>query len=647
MAPGLPEQFGKYVLLERLGAGGMAEVFRAVLRAEGGFEKQVALKRVLAPFEDQEDFVTLFIDEARIVAALSHTNLCQVFDFGDVNGSHYLAMELVEGLDLGHLVEACEKAGQPFPHASAAFVIAEAARGLDYAHQRKDAEGEALGIVHRDVSPQNLLISSTGEVKVTDFGIAKAAGKRHRTATGVVMGKLRYMSPEQVVGALALDPRSDIFSLGVILFELLVGGPMHQGVGQVRAAELLHSQDAPLASSRAPDVPPELDRICALALARDRDKRYVRAADMARDLARWLSSAAPGFTREDLGALVTRMAAVARPKRAGSKGGDKAAGGDRAAGSDKSKDGKLLTAAEVADTAALGADEISAARAAAGRSGAAAKGAAALPTRPMKLDKKTGTLRELAGGESSAAPAAGGGGGGDGDGSGSGAAAGGRGGTGKTDKPIELVKRKQSDGAVPGRTRGKLGLGMMIGIGATAVLVGAGSFIVYRVMNPGHPTAARHEDAGLPEAGLPDGGADGAGLIVVGGPDGAPGPAPQVDAGAPDADDGTVDSWDVKEWSKNDPVTLDKQVQLHVDRTVTRPVGAFRELDIHINLYDTDDLTGLTFLLEDGTRLLEQARRPARRSYGHFIFTFQLPDGGNPTHLRVERGLSRARIRLK
>ncbi|MCC6995455.1 MAG: serine/threonine protein kinase [Deltaproteobacteria bacterium] len=634
MAPGLPEQFGKYVLLERLGAGGMAEVFRAVLRAEGGFEKQVALKRVLAPFEDQEDFVTLFIDEARIVAALSHTNLCQVFDFGDVNGSHYLAMELVEGLDLGHLVEACEKAGQPFPHASAAFVIAEAARGLDYAHQRKDAEGEPLGIVHRDVSPQNLLISSTGEVKVTDFGIAKAAGKRHRTATGVVMGKLRYMSPEQVVGALALDPRSDVFSLGVILFELLVGGPMHQGVGQVRAAELLHSQDAPLASSRSPDVPPELDRICAQALARDRDKRYPRAADLARDLARWLSSAAPGFTREDLGALVTRMAAVARPKRAGSKG----EAGDKAASGDKGKDGKLLTAAEVADTAALGADEISAAREAAGRSGAAAKGAAALPTRPMKLDRKTGTLRELASGESAAAPAAG-----DGDG----AAAGQRGGTGKTDKPIELVQRKPSEAAAPARARGKLGLGMMIGIGATAVLVGAGSFIVYRVMNPGHPTAARHDDAGLPEAGLPDGGLDAAGLLVVGGPDGAAGPAPRVDAGAPDADDGTVFDVVVSEWKRNDVVTVDDSLQLHIDGTVTRPPPGIRELDIQLNLFGSDYQNGVRFLVEDGTRLLELARPPKVRGRGLITVTFQLPDGGNPTHLRVERGLSRARIRLK
>jgi len=636
MAPGLPEQFGKYVLLERLGAGGMAEVFRAVLRAEGGFEKQVALKRVLAPFEDQEDFVTLFIDEARIVAALSHTNLCQVFDFGDVNGSHYLAMELVEGLDLGHLVEACEKAGQPFPHASAAFVIAEAARGLDYAHQRKDAEGEALGIVHRDVSPQNLLVSSTGEVKVTDFGIAKAAGKRHRTATGVVMGKLRYMSPEQVVGALALDPRSDIFSLGVILFELLVGGPMHQGVGQVRAAELLHSQDAPLASSRSPDVPPELDRICALALARDRDKRYARAADMARDLARWLSSAAPGFTREDLGALVTRMAAVARPKRVGSKGGEKA--GDKAEAGEKGKDGKLLTAAEVADTAALGADEISAAREAAGRSGAAAKGAAALPTRPMKLDKKTGTLRELASGESTAAPAAGAA-------ADAGAARGAAGGTGKTDKPIELIKRKQSEART--RARGKLGLGMMIGIGATAVLVGAGSFIVYRVMNPGHPTAARHDDAGLPEAGLPDGGPDGAGLIVVGGPDGAAGPAPQVDAGAPDADDGTVDSPIPSNWQRNDKVTLDDHVQLHIDTTLTQNKGSFREFVVHVSFFGTDDISGLRFLVEDGTRLLEIARPATRRDFGRYVFTFQLPDGGNPTHLRVERGLARARIKLK
>ncbi len=290
----------------------MAEVYRAVLRGAAGFEKTVALKRILPFFGEDEDFVTLFQDEARIVSTLNHANIAQVFDFGEIDGSFYLTMELVEGSDLSRLTERLKKDSQPMPLPTAAFIIAEAARGLGYAHEKKGSDGKPLGIVHRDVSPHNVLISYEGEVKVTDFGIAKATGKAHKTATGVVMGKLRYMSPEQVAGD-ELDGRSDLFSLGVILYELLTGGPIFPGDQNLRLAELIHTATIPPPSTRNPAVPAALDDITLRALSRPKTDRHTRAADLARDLTVFVNQLAPGFSREDLGALVRRLAPPTEP----------------------------------------------------------------------------------------------------------------------------------------------------------------------------------------------------------------------------------------------------------------------------------------------------------------------------------------------
>src|SRR5262245_10077054 len=165
----------------------MAEVFRAVMHGAAGFEKPVALKRILPIFGEEPDFVVLFQDEARIASTLSHANIAQVFDFGEVDGVYYLALELVHGLDLAKLQGRLKSLAQPMPLAAAAFIVAETARGLAYAHETR------AGLVHRDVSPANILLSRKGEVKIADFGIAKAAGKVHRTEAGVLMGKLRYM----------------------------------------------------------------------------------------------------------------------------------------------------------------------------------------------------------------------------------------------------------------------------------------------------------------------------------------------------------------------------------------------------------------------------------------------------------------------
>jgi serine/threonine protein kinase len=301
-----PIPFGKYLLVERLAQGGMAEVFRAVYSGAAGFEKQVAVKRILPVFDGAKDFVAMFVDEARIASSLTHVNIVQVSDFGEQSGSYYLAMELVDGVDLGRLREAANKRGLRVPVPIIAYVVAEAARGLAYAHDKRGGDGAPLGIVHRDVSPQNVLVSYAGEVKIADFGIAKATGKLHKTESGAVMGKIRYMSPEQINGE-PLDGRSDIFALGTIFWELLVGSALWNGDNPGAVSDQVKNAKVDPPSRRGRDVPPELDRIALKALERGRDARYGRAADLARELSAWLAQAAPSLTREDVGAFVAEV----------------------------------------------------------------------------------------------------------------------------------------------------------------------------------------------------------------------------------------------------------------------------------------------------------------------------------------------------
>ena len=298
-----PIPFGKYLLVERLAQGGMAEVFRAVYQGAAGFEKQVAVKRILPVFDGARDFVAMFVDEARIASSLTHVNVVQVSDFGELDGSYYLAMELVDGVDLGRLREAVSRGGLRVPVPIIAFIIAEAARGLAYAHEKRGSDGAPLGIVHRDVSPQNVLVSYAGEVKIADFGIAKATGKLHKTESGAVMGKIRYMSPEQINGE-PLDGRSDLFALGVIFWEMLVGAPLWNGDNPGAVSDQVKNGKVEPPSRRGRDVPAEIDRIVLKALARGRDARYARAADLARELSSWLAQAAPSLTREDVGAFL-------------------------------------------------------------------------------------------------------------------------------------------------------------------------------------------------------------------------------------------------------------------------------------------------------------------------------------------------------
>src|SRR5262249_41816754 len=209
-----PDRFGQYEILERIAAGGMAELYKAKRTGVEGFQKIVAIKKILPHLADDEAFVTMFADEAKLAAQLNHPNIIHIYDLGKIQaGGYFIAMEYVDGRDLRAIETSASELGVPFPVPLAVYVASKVASALDYAHRRRDAESNDLNIVHRDVSPQNILISYEGDIKLCDFGIAKATSKASRTQSGALKGKIQYMSPEQAWGK-PIDRRSDLFSLG-------------------------------------------------------------------------------------------------------------------------------------------------------------------------------------------------------------------------------------------------------------------------------------------------------------------------------------------------------------------------------------------------------------------------------------------------
>jgi serine/threonine protein kinase len=276
-------RMGKYRVIRRLAEGGMGEIF--IGRAEGreGFEKIVVLKRILQQNVSDRDAVRMFLDEARLMAALNHPNVVQVYDFGTASGGHFFAMEYVPGEDVGRIMKAATLAGRALPMELAIGVIAEAAAGLHYAHEMKAPDGSDLQIVHRDISPSNVLVSYDGAVKLTDFGIAKWNKRQTETRYGALKGKLQYMSPEQC-RADPLDRRSDVFGLGILLFELTTGTRLFQGTSDFGVLEQIVHHDAPRPSTRRPDYPPAIERIVMRALARAPDERYQTARDLQLEL---------------------------------------------------------------------------------------------------------------------------------------------------------------------------------------------------------------------------------------------------------------------------------------------------------------------------------------------------------------------------
>ncbi|WP_052571596.1 protein kinase domain-containing protein [Geothrix fermentans] len=298
-APEILEEYGNYFLLEKIAIGGMAELFKAQQRGVQGFQKIVAIKRILPHFSDNEDFVTMFIDEAKLAAQLTHPNIVQIFDLGKAGSSYYIAMEYVNGRDLRTLLRKVRELGRPFPEQVAAFVVMKVAAALDYAHRKRGFDDRELKLVHRDISPQNVILSTEGAVKLVDFGIAKAASKASHTVAGALKGKLLYMSPEQATGQ-PLDNRSDLYSLGLVLFELLTGERCFQADSELGVLEKVRLGRVSDLLSLNPKVSKEMAAIVSRALQKGVDHRYPSARFMERDLRDYLLRLGTPVTEHDV-----------------------------------------------------------------------------------------------------------------------------------------------------------------------------------------------------------------------------------------------------------------------------------------------------------------------------------------------------------
>jgi len=277
----------------------MAEVWRGKTFGAGGFERLVAIKRILPNIAEDEEFITMFIDEAKISVQLAHANIAQIYELGQISNSYFIAMEYIPGKDMRAIFDRCRKKGEPAPIPLVAYCVAKMCEGLDYAHRKKDQMGRDLNIVHRDISPQNILISFEGEVKVIDFGIAKAAGKATKTQAGILKGKFGYMSPEQIRG-LPLDRRSDVFAIGVCLYEMLTGERLFVGESDFSVLEKVRKAEVAPPSTYNRKIPEQLEKIVLRALAKDVDERYQYASELGDDLQRFLITSDTIFGRKDL-----------------------------------------------------------------------------------------------------------------------------------------------------------------------------------------------------------------------------------------------------------------------------------------------------------------------------------------------------------
>jgi len=297
-----PQAFGAYDLLERINVGGMAEVFRAVHRQS---RRLVAIKRILPSVAEDDEFISMFHDEAIIASQLDHPNIAKIFDIGKVDASYYIAFEYVNGRDMRTVIDNAEHRQASIPIDMTLHVIMSLCKGLDYAHRRVDANGQPLGLVHRDVSPPNILVSYDGDVKLIDFGIAKAAGKLARTQVGSIKGKFGYMSPEQVRG-LPVDQRSDIFAIGICLWEFLTCRRLFLGDNEVVVMGRIRNAEAEPPSQFAPSLSPELDQMVMRALAKDVDERYTSASDLFADLNAFAQKAGITVSRDPVADYMRR-----------------------------------------------------------------------------------------------------------------------------------------------------------------------------------------------------------------------------------------------------------------------------------------------------------------------------------------------------
>ena len=283
---GMPSRFGKYTLIRKLATGGMAELFLAIQKSVAGFEKLLVIKRILPSMNQDRAFIEMLLHEARIAATLSHPNIVQIFDVGQYDGQYFIAMEHVHGEDLRSIVRQMKKKGVfEFPLEHALAIVLGMCAGLSYAHEKHELDGSELNIVHRDISPQNVVVTFTGDVKIVDFGIAKSDSRdaREQTKSGKLKGKVPYMSPEQARGE-NVDARSDVFSTGVMLFELTTGKRLFKGASEYETLRLICEREYPRPSDVRSDYPMGLEPIVMKALAKDARDRYQSAREMQSDL---------------------------------------------------------------------------------------------------------------------------------------------------------------------------------------------------------------------------------------------------------------------------------------------------------------------------------------------------------------------------
>jgi len=299
----MAQQQQRYKVLEKIASGGMAEVFRAESAGLEGFKKTVAIKRVLPHLSEKKQFIGMFLDEARVSAQLSHSNCVQVFDIGVGDNTYFIVMEYVDGADLKGVIEHRKKTSTPFPVEEACLICVRICEGLSYAHELTDNNGESLHIVHRDMSPPNVLITRFGEVKIVDFGLAKANSQLEKSEPGIIKGKFSYLSPEAAQG-LPVDAKTDIFAVGIILWELLAGRRLFMGETDLETVRMVQQARVPSIRQFNPKVSIELERVMMRALAGDPSARYQTARDFGRDLNNMLFHMGRAVSSFDIAQLV-------------------------------------------------------------------------------------------------------------------------------------------------------------------------------------------------------------------------------------------------------------------------------------------------------------------------------------------------------
>ncbi len=296
----------RYRIIEKIDAGGMAEIYRGEAVSLEGFSRAVAIKRILPSMCSDPKFVSMFLDEARLSMQLTHGNIVQIFDLGKADDTYFVVMELIEGLNLRRLMQKSIDTGKPFPVPIACYVTMEICRGLAYAHEKDGADGKPLSIVHRDVSPPNVLLSKQGEVKITDFGLAKAASHVTGTDAGVIKGKFAYLSPEVVDGK-EVDLRTDVYAVGIMLWEMLTGRKLFAGQTDLATVELVRKGNVEKPSTLRTELDEELDRTVLKALARNPKRRFQSARALEAALSAYLYKHNYRVTASDVGEWLRQL----------------------------------------------------------------------------------------------------------------------------------------------------------------------------------------------------------------------------------------------------------------------------------------------------------------------------------------------------